>query len=187
MQRPEEPAPGGAVPAAPPTRVGLIADTHGWLDPAIHEHFAGVRHIIHAGDVGQDTVLFELEAIAPVTAVRGNIDGGTLAWLPWSQVVAVAGVRIASLHIAGSPVQPNAAARELVSRERPQVLVVGHSHIPVAGRTLGTLWINPGAAGRQGLHDRRTAAVLHIGQGRELQLYEIYLGARSTRAVPPPG
>ncbi len=173
-----------APPAPAPTRVGLIADTHGWLDPAIQEHFAGVDHIVHAGDVGQGTVMRELEAIAPVSAVRGNIDGGELAWLPQSLVVAVAGVRIAVLHIAGSPLRPNQPARDLVTRERPAVLVVGHSHLPVAGRTLGTLWINPGAAGRQGFHEHRTAAILHIGPDQKLQLYEIYLGPRSGQQSP---
>jgi hypothetical protein len=158
--------------------IGLIADTHGWLDPAISGHFAGVTAILHAGDVGGPAVLEQLAELAPVTAVRGNIDGGELAHLPLSAELTVAGVRLVLLHIGGRPTGPNPAARTLLARARPDVLVVGHSHIPVAGRTLGTLWINPGAAGHQGFHRRRTAALLRIAPGPRLQLYEIDLGPR---------
>lgn len=169
------PAPAGTV------SIGLISDTHGWLDPAIHDHFAGVAHVVHGGDVGDDAVLHELGMIAPVTAVRGNIDYGVLADLPWTALLAVAGRRIAALHIAGSPTNPNQDARDLVARQRPDVLVVGHSHIPIAGRVLGTLWINPGAAGHQGFHTVRTAAVLRIAADGALSLYEITLGPRGTK------
>lgn len=166
--------------AADEVSVGLIADTHGWLDPAVLAHFAGVAHIVHAGDVGAAAVLDALATVAPVTAVRGNIDGGELARLPATALVELAGVRLATVHIAGQPNRPDAATGDLVARLRPAVLVVGHSHIPVAGRTLGTLWINPGAAGHQGFHRRRTVAVLRIGPGQRLSLYEIDLGARGT-------
>lgn len=173
------------------TAIGLIADTHGWLDPAIHTHFAGVSRIVHAGDVGDPAVLRELERIAPVTAVRGNIDWGPMQDLPLSAVITVAGLRIASLHIAGSPLKPNAQARDLIARSRPDVLLVGHSHIPVAGRVLGTLWINPGAAGHHGFHERRTVALLKVAADGERKLYEIDLGRRGTgvgkAAVAAPG
>jgi putative phosphoesterase len=171
-------APDLSVGSASDIAIGLIADTHGWLDPAIHDHFAGVARIVHAGDVGDPEVLRELARIAPVTAVRGNIDWGPLQDLPLTAVIAVAGVRIASLHIAGSPLRPNAAARDLIARTRPDVLLVGHSHIPVAGRVLGTLWINPGAAGHHGFHERRTAALLRVAADGERRLYEIDLGRR---------
>jgi uncharacterized protein len=167
-------------PAPGELSVGLISDTHGWLDPAVHQHFAGVAHVVHAGDVGGEDVLIELATIAPVTAVRGNIDGRALARLPLTGLVEVAGIRLAVLHIAGQPTRPDAEARDLVERVRPDVLVVGHSHIPVAGRILGTLWINPGAAGHQGFHQRRTVAMLRIAPGGRLQLYQIDLGPRGT-------
>lgn len=159
-------------------RIGLVADTHGWLDPALAEHFAEVEVILHAGDLGTEAVLDELGAIAPVVAVRGNIDGGALADLPLETVVELGGRRIALLHIAGSPRRPTRAARELLDRERPDVLVVGHSHIPVVGRVGGALWINPGAAGHQGFHTDRTAAILTIDGGGEIQLYRVHLGPR---------
>lgn len=164
--------------AMPRTTVGLVSDTHGWLDPFLLEAFAGVERIVHAGDVGPGPILESLEAVAPVTAVRGNIDGAPLRHLPLEIVVEVAGKRIAVLHIAGSPRRPKRAARELLRRERPDAIVVGHSHIPVVGRVEGALWLNPGAAGRQGFHVERTALLLHIEEDGELALDRIHLGGR---------
>ena len=160
--------------------VGLISDTHGWLNPMFHELFAGVEMILHAGDVGKVSVLEELERIAPTVVVRGNIDGGDLRQLPLEKVVEVGGRRVAMLHIAGSPKRPKKAARELLVRERPDAIVVGHSHIPVVGRVDGTLWINPGAAGRQGFHTECFAALLHVSRvDGTFALDRIHLGLRS--------
>lgn len=170
--------------------LGIISDTHGWLDPAVAEAFAGVDHILHAGDIGQEEVLEQLEAIAPTTAVRGNIDGGPLRFLPLEVVETFGATRVAMRHIAGSPKRPNKATRELLGRHRPDVLLVGHSHIPVVARLHGTLWINPGAAGRQGFHDERFAALLHVpaaaDQG-QLGMDRVHFGPRvASRLGPPP-
>lgn len=162
-------------------RIGLVADTHGWLDPALANHFAGVAMILHAGDVGQPAVLDSLRTIAPVVAVRGNVDGGELADLPLEAVVEIGGRRIAVLHIAGSPRRPNKDALALLRRERPDVIVVGHSHFPAVGRVEGALWINPGAAGHEGFHEQRTAGILEVGGGGEPQLYRIHLGSRGRK------
>ena len=162
-------------------KIGLISDTHGWLDPALHHWFAGVEMILHAGDVGSEAVLRDLESIAPTIAVRGNVDGG--AWareLPLEWVVEVGGTRIAMLHIAGNPKKPRSEARALVAREPPDILLVGHSHIVVIERREGVLWVNPGAAGRQGWQKERTAAILHLGQERHIDL--ITLGKRGGSA-----
>ena len=121
-------------------RLGVISDTHGLLRPEVFDAFAEVDHILHAGDLGPLELLTELEAIAPVTAVRGNNDrGGWARSLP-----EVAGLR------AG-------AARILVAhdaspwRDRPppavDVLVTGHSHQPRVARDPGLLRVNPGSAG----------------------------------------
>ena len=159
--------------------IGVISDTHGYIDEAIKEVFQGVDHIVHAGDVGSPEVLKELEKVAPLTVVRGNIDGGELRYLPLETMVSFHGVDIALLHIAGSPKRPRKAARELIERLRPDVLIVGHSHVPVVGRVSGVLWINPGAAGRQGFHQERTAALLHISADGEISLDRVLLGSRS--------
>lgn len=161
------------------TTVGLVSDTHGFLDPDLIEVLEGVDHIIHAGDIGNPEVIKKLEQIAPTTAVRGNIDGGELRFYSLEEVINIAGKKIAVLHIAGSPRRPRKAARELIARTRPDVLVVGHSHVPVVGRVKQTLWINPGAAGRQGFHDERFAALLHILPDGELKLDRVFLGPRS--------
>jgi putative phosphoesterase len=162
-------------------KVGLLSDTHGWLDSGFHQWFAGVEMILHAGDVGSEVVLTELEVIAPTYAVRGNVDGGRWAMeLPLERVVEVGGLRIAMLHIAGEPGRPEVAATALLARERPDMLLVGHTHIPVMERLgRGGLWLNPGAAGRQGFHTKRTAALLHIEEGALPRVEMIELGTRS--------
>lgn len=162
--------------------LGLVSDTHGFFHPALADHFRGVARILHAGDVGDPAVIEALERIAPVTVVRGNIDGGPLRHLPLTATFELGGKRIASLHIAGSPKRPNRDARELLRAERPEVFVVGHSHIWTVARVEGALWLNPGAAGNHGFHEVRTAARLHIDPDGELRLERIVLGARgSTR------
>ncbi len=161
------------------TTIGLVSDTHGFLDPDLIEVFDGVDHIIHAGDIGDPEILERLREIAPTTAVRGNIDGGELRFCPLEEIVDIAGKEIAVLHIAGSPKRPRKQARELIGRERPDAIIVGHSHIPVVGRVDETLWINPGAAGRQGFHHQRTAALLHITDDGEFGMDRVVLGSRS--------
>ncbi|MGH2542638.1 MAG: metallophosphoesterase family protein, partial [Ardenticatenaceae bacterium] len=161
----------------PPMKLGLLSDTHGWLDPALHEWFRDVEMILHAGDVGREAVLEELRGIAPTVAVRGNVDGG--AWareLPLQTVATIGGSKIALLHIGGTPKKPGLEARALIKREQPDILLVGHSHIAVVERRQGVLWINPGAAGRQGLHSERTAMLLHLGAKQHIDV--ITLGPR---------
>ncbi len=161
------------------TTIGLVSDTHGWLDPELHIAFQGVSHIIHAGDIGQEAVIEELATIAPVMAVRGNIDGGPLRFLPLDASLECHGRTIVALHIAGNPKRPNKAARELLTRTLPDVIVVGHSHIPVVAKVHNTLWINPGAAGREGFHQERFAALLHVDHDGTLSLDRVLLGPRS--------
>lgn len=164
----------------PPSTVtiGLVSDTHGWLHPGLLQHFEGCKRIIHAGDIGKIEVIDQLEEVAPVTAVKGNIDGGDLRFFPLSACVEEAGKRISVLHIAGNPKRPRKAALDVIREDRPDVIVVGHSHIWVVGRVRGVLWLNPGAAGNHGFHDVRTAALLHIQPDGELSLDRIVLGPR---------
>ena len=155
---------------------GIISDTHSFLDPALEVHFAGVDHILHAGDIGSPSVLDTLNSWAPTLAVKGNIDGGDLHFLPLEIDEVFAGKRIVVRHIAGNPFRPNARARRILETV-PDVLIVGHSHIPVFRRVGTTLWINPGAAGRHGFHQERCAAFLHI-RGGEISIERILLGPR---------
>lgn len=122
--------------------IGVISDTHGELPAAVERLFAGVDAIVHAGDVGGGLVLDLLEAIAPVTVVRGNCDGG-LSALAWPEVanVAVGGVRILVAHRGGDLV-------EELSPERvgARIVIRGHTHAGSAQERNGVLWVNPGSA-----------------------------------------
>jgi putative phosphoesterase len=80
-------------------RIGVLADTHGLFDPAIAKHFRAVDHIVHAGDIGKRTVIAQLEELAPVTAVSGNVDGYEKSGYPSETVIELSGVRIAIRHI----------------------------------------------------------------------------------------
>jgi putative phosphoesterase len=142
-----------------------------------------VAHIVHGGDVGAPGILDELAEVAPVTAVFGNIDGATLRDLPARAVMQVAGIRVGVLHIAGNPWRPNRDARNFIADTGVDVLVCGHSHAFVAVRADDCLWLNPGAAGRQGFHAERTAALLGISQAGELRVLRIGLGPRSARST----
>lgn len=124
-----------------PILIGVISDTHGLLRPEALEALRGSQHIIHAGDVGEAEILDQLAAIAPATAIRGNIDTG--AWarkLPETEVVEIAGVSIYVLHdLAKLDLKPEAAGFNLV--------VSGHSHVPKQETRNGVLYLNPGSAG----------------------------------------
>lgn len=124
--------------------VGVVSDTHGKLPDAVLDAFAGVDHIVHAGDIGGPDILWALEAIAPVTAVLGNndVDGIPGYSLPVFATVRLQGVRFLIGHVEG-----------LLLRERKptaedtDVIVFGHSHKPVAEvREDGLLYLNPGTA-----------------------------------------
>jgi putative phosphoesterase len=160
-------------------KVGLVSDTHGWSEPFLAEAFKEAALIVHAGDIGTQAVLDDLEAIAPLAAVKGNIDGGDLRFLPLTRVEEVGGKRIGVLHIAGSPRKPNATALKFIKDERLDVLVVGHSHIPVVARVGQCLWVNPGAAGRSGFHTQRHAAILWVGEDGSIGMDRIELGPRT--------
>jgi len=124
-----------------PAIIGLISDTHGLLRPEAVEALRGSQAIIHAGDVGREEILRELEKIAPVTAVRGNID--TSAWsrkLPATNVLEIAGTSIYVLHnIDELDLDPGSAAFSAV--------IFDHSHRPLLENRKGVLFFNPGSAG----------------------------------------
>jgi hypothetical protein len=121
--------------------IGVISDTHGLLRPEAVDALRGSERIIHAGDLGGRDVLDELAAIAPVTAVRGNIDKG--AWaktLPETQVLDAGGILIYVLHdLAQLDLKPEAAGF--------RVVISGHSHTPTEETRSGVLYLNPGSAG----------------------------------------
>lgn len=121
--------------------IGVISDTHGMLRPEALEALRGSDAIIHAGDVGDPAILDHLAEIAPVTAVRGNVDHG--AWarkLPETNVLEIGGVSIYVLHILDRlDLKPEAAGFSVV--------IYGHSHVPKSEMKNGVLYFNPGSAG----------------------------------------
>ena len=140
-------------------RVGVISDTHGRLDPDVLALFSGVDHIIHAGDVGSPAVLEGLRRLAPVTAVRGNVDTGGWAWdLPVEARVTLGGATLLVGHIRDELLARNDPAAEGVA-----AVIVGHSHKPALEWQRGILHLNPGSAGNRRFRLPRAAALLEIG------------------------
>lgn len=123
------------------TTLGVISDTHGLLRPEAVDALRGVSRILHAGDIGAPEILEQLQTVAPVTAVRGNVDGGALARkLPLSEVIEVDGISIYLLHILEKlDLKPEAAGFSAV--------IYGHSHVPKIEEKNGVLYFNPGSAG----------------------------------------
>ena len=139
-------------------KIGVISDTHGFLDPQVYRLFAGVEHILHAGDIGSDGIVVSLETVAPVTAVLGNTDASPTFRL--TEVVALAQRKFLVHHI----VNPRALTEELrlrVARERPDVVAFGHTHQAFAGTIEGVLYLNPGYAGKPRFGLERSVAILH--------------------------
>ena len=139
-------------------KIGVISDTHGWLDPKIPRLFAGVEHILHAGDIGSDGIAVGLESVAPVTAVLGNTDSSPTFRL--TEAVKLAGRTFLVQHI----VNPRALTEELrlrIARERPDAVVFGHTHKAFAETIDGVLYFNPGYAGKPKFGAPRSAAILH--------------------------
>ena len=124
-------------------KIGVISDTHGLLRPEAISALHGVEHILHAGDVGDATILEELQRIAPLTAVRGNIDrSGRCATLPEFELVELNGVYIYMLHdLKQLDLDPVAAG--------VKVVIAGHSHQPSIDWRNSVLFFNPGSSGRR--------------------------------------
>jgi putative phosphoesterase len=144
-------------------KLGVISDTHGFLDPKVLKLFAGVGHILHAGDIGSDDIIAELEAVAPVTVVLGNTDASPNFRL--TEVVALAGRKFLVHHV----VNPRALTENLqlrIARERPDAVVFGHTHKAFYETIDGALYLNPGYAGKPKFGAERSVAILQCdGKG----------------------
>jgi putative phosphoesterase len=152
-------------------RIGVITDTHGLFDPAVRRHFKGVDHILHAGDIGDRSVIEQLEQIAPVTAVSGNVDGYEQSGFPSEVVIELAGRRIAIRHILFEGGKMTKEGRAFLKRKHPDICIFGHTHQPRAEWFGKTLLFNPGSAGPKrftlprgigvlGLHDAEVGPLL---------------------------
>ncbi len=143
-------------------RIGVISDTHNYLDPRIPQLFASVDHILHGGDIGRAAIIVALEQIAPVTAVAGNTDDPGFHYR-LSETVELAGRRFLLQHI----LNPQSLADPIqtrIARERPDAVVFGHTHKPFHRTIDGALFLNPGYAGRSRFGLARSVAILHCGR-----------------------
>ena len=139
-------------------RIGVIADTHGLLRPEAVAALTGVRHILHAGDIGSPEIVPRLAEIAPVTAIRGNVDSGDWAEaFPPTATLELAGRRVHMLHdLHDLDLDPAA--------EGVAVVIAGHSHRPSVRQQGGVLFLNPGSAGRRRFRLPVTLALLDPGE-----------------------
>jgi putative phosphoesterase len=144
----------------PMTRIGLLSDTHGYLDPAILKHLDSCDEIWHAGDFGDAQIAGELRSAGkPLRGVYGNIDGQDIRSLyPLQLVFTCENVKVLMRHIGGSPPRYNPETRKELLVHQPGLFVSGHSHIlkVMYDESHHCLHMNPGAAGRQGWHKVRT-------------------------------
>ena len=163
-------------------KIGLLSDTHGYYDPRIASLFGEVDEIWHAGDVGDYELILQLNMIAPVVAVYGNIDGTPIrSRFPGHQRLKREGLDIWMTHIGGYPGNYDRRVRDIIYRDPPGLFISGHSHIlkVIPDKKGGFLHMNPGSAGRNGMHQVRTLIRFEISDGRLGNADVIELGPRS--------
>ncbi len=144
-------------------RIGVVSDTHGLLRPEVAPALAGVERILHLGDVGKAWILKELEKIAPVTAIRGNVDReGPCSKLPETEVVLIADRYVYMLHDL-STLHLDPAAGKFAA------VLFGHSHVPNFYRKKGVLYFNPGSCGPRRFELPVTVGLLTVDGDGELE------------------
>ncbi len=165
------------------TRIGLISDTHSYLDDAVFEHFKQCDEIWHAGDFGNVELAKRLatESGLPVKGVYGNIDGQDVRSVyPEQLVFYCEKVKVMMRHIGGAPPKYNPETRKQLQLHKPQLFIAGHSHIlkVMYDDKLECLHMNPGAAGKQGWHKMRTLIRFVIDGNNMKDCEVIELGKR---------
>jgi len=164
------------------TRIGLIADTHHYLDEAVFTHFNNCDEVWHAGDFGTSRIADELRSRFPnLKGVYGNIDGQDIRKeFPEQLVFMCEEVKVMMKHIGGYPPRYNPETKKEILVQRPRLFISGHSHILkiMYDDKLNCLHMNPGAAGKQGWHKMRTIIRFTI-DGTEMKDAEVIeLGKR---------
>ncbi|MCO5248792.1 MAG: metallophosphatase family protein [Chitinophagales bacterium] len=163
-------------------RIGLLSDTHSFLDIQLKTFFADCDEIWHAGDIGDIQVTDTLSTWKPVRAVYGNIDDHQVRiTFPEYEILELEGIRILLIHIAGAIGKYNSKVRSILKQNgKVDALICGHSHILKIkfDEPFQLLHINPGAAGKHGFHQMRTALKLELNQGKIENMSLIELGKR---------
>ncbi len=163
------------------TRIGLISDTHGYLDDAVFKHFDNCDEIWHAGDFGGIELADRLAAFKPLRGVYGNIDDRTVRLVyPEHQKFNCEAVSVWMTHIGGYPGKYNPKIKAEIFLNPPKIFISGHSHIlkVIYDQKIGTLHLNPGAAGKQGWHKIRSLLKFCISEDKIHTLEAIELGGR---------
>lgn len=165
-------------------KIGLLSDTHGYLDPKIFEYFKDVDEIWHAGDIGEEAVINSLEKFKPTKAVFGNIDNSSVFnRFPEDWLFTCEGIKVWITHIGGSPPRYNDRVKPKLKRHPPDLFICGHSHIMKAQRDPqfnNMLYLNPGAAGNHGFHHIKTIVRFEIVSGQIKNMQVIELGKRGS-------
>ena len=140
-------------------KIGVISDTHGFLDPRVEKIFAGVDHVLHAGDIGYASIILELELIAPVTAVLGNCDDNI--GYRTTEIIELARKKFLVHHIV-NPWALGEAVGKRIAKDKPDAVVFGHTHKKFAETVDGVFFLNPGYAGKPKFGAERGVAILHL-------------------------
>jgi len=162
-------------------RIGLISDTHSFLDPNVFVHFDACDEIWHAGDFGNIDVFDDLNAFKPVKGVYGNIDGKEIRLCcPLDQMFECEGHKIYITHIGGYPGRYQEHAKLKIIEYKPDIFICGHSHILkiMPDKQLNLLHINPGAAGNVGFHQVRTLVRFSLSPGKITDMEVIEMGIK---------
>ena len=164
-------------------RIGLISDTHGYIDPLVYEYFQDCDQIWHAGDFGPVSVSQSLAEFMPLRGVYGNIDDTAIRALhPKEDRFQCEGVDIWMIHIGGYPGKYDRTIAKRIRADPPDLFICGHSHILRVMRDKhlnNMLHFNPGAAGRHGFHAVRTMMRFQVDKGSVQKLQVIELGPRA--------
>jgi uncharacterized protein len=163
-------------------RIGLLSDTHSYLDPQIPEVFKDVDEIWHGGDIGTLALCDELKKLKPFYAVYGNIDDKEIRMeYPLNLSMEREGLKILITHIGGYPGHYDPRAKKQIEEIRPDIFICGHSHILKVMRDVqynNMLMMNPGAAGVQGFHKVKTVLRFTLNNGKVENLEAVELGLR---------
>jgi uncharacterized protein len=159
-------------------KIGLLSDTHGFFDTRLKEFFTDCSEIWHAGDIGNISIADEIAFFKPLRAVYGNIDGQDVRIVyPEHLRFTCEGVDVWLTHIVGYPGHYDSRVRDKIRANPPGLFISGHSHIlkVMSDKNLGLLYINPGAAGKTGFHQIRTAVrfVINGSQIKDLEVIEL--------------
>jgi len=164
-------------------RIGLISDTHGYLDPKVEKYFKECDEIWHLGDVGNIEVIKQLTKIKPVRGVYGNIDGQEIRNVfPKELKFTCEEVKVWLVHIGGYPNRYSKDIKKRIEFNAPDLFITGHSHIlkVMYDKKLSLLHINPGAAGKSGFHKVKTLVRFTIDKKNIKDLEVIELGPKES-------